>query len=40
MRDQDRLDGSSNYVNWKAMMSFLFDEYGLKLYIDNVVAVP
>ena len=40
LRDQDRLDGVSNYVIWKARMSFLIDEYGLKAYIDNVVAIP
>lgn len=38
--DQDRLDEASNYVIWKARMSFLLDEYGLKAYIDNVVVVP
>lgn len=40
MRDQDRLEGSSNYVIWKARMSLMLNEYGLKLYIDNVVVVP
>ena len=40
LRDQDMLDGASNYVIWKARMSFLLDEYGLKAYIDVVVAVP
>ena len=40
LRDQDRLEGASNYVIWKARMSFLLDEFGLKAYIDNVVAVP
>ena len=40
LRDQDRLDGSSNYVIWKARMSFLLDEHGLKAYINNLVAVP
>lgn len=40
LRDQDKLDGASNYVIWKARMSFLLDEFGLKMYIDVVVAVP
>jgi len=40
LRDQDRLDGASNYVIWKARMSFLLDEYGLKPYIDAVVSIP
>ena len=34
MRDQDRLDGASNYVIWK----FLLDEHALKTYINRVVA--
>lgn len=37
--DQDRLDGASNYVIRKARMSFLLDEYGLKPYIDAIVAI-
>ena len=40
LRDQDRVYGVSNFVIWKARMSFLLDEYGLKAYVDNVVAVP
>lgn len=40
LRYQDRLDGASDYVTWKARMSFLVDEYGLKTYIDVVVEVP
>ena len=40
LRDQDMLDGASNYVIWKARMSFLLNEYGLKAYIDAVVVVP
>ena len=39
LRDQDRLDGASNYAIWKARMSFLLDEHALKTYVDNVVAV-
>lgn len=40
LRDQDRLEVSSNYVISKAKMSFLLDEFGLEIYIDNVVEVP
>lgn len=40
LQDQDRLEGASNYVIWKARMSFLLDEHGLKVYINNLVAVP
>lgn len=40
LRDQDRLEGAFNYLIWKAMMSFLLIEYGLKAYVDNVVVVP
>ena len=40
LRDQDRLDGASNYVIWKATMSCLLDEHFLKVYVDNVVAEP
>jgi len=40
LREQDRLDVASNYSIWKARVSFLLDEYGLKAYIDNMVAVP
>jgi len=39
LRDQDRLDGASNYIIWKVRMSFLLDDFGLKTYIDAVVAV-
>ena len=40
LRDQYKLEGASNYVIWKAILSFLLDEHGLKSYVDNVVAVP
>lgn len=40
LRDQDRLDGASNYVIWKARISCFLDEHFLKVYIDNVVAKP
>lgn len=40
LRDQDQLDGASNYVIWKAMISCLLDEHDLKAYVDSVVVVP
>lgn len=40
LRDQDRLDGASNYVIWKARIPCLMDEHDLKMYDDSVVAVP
>jgi len=40
LRDQGRLDEASNYVIWKARMSFLLDEHALKTYVDSVVVVP
>lgn len=39
LRDQDRLEGSSNYVIWKERIQFLLDEYDLKTFVANVVAV-
>lgn len=39
LRDHDRLEDASNFVIWKVRMLFLLDEYGLKAYVDNVVAV-
>jgi len=40
LRDQDRLDGASNFVIWKARISCLLDEHNLKIYVDSVVAIP
>lgn len=40
LKDQDKLDGASNFVIWKARIYFLLDEHGLKTYADNVVAKP
>ena len=40
LRDQDRLEGASNYVIWKARISFLLDEHDLKTFIDSVEVVP
>ena len=38
--DHDKLDGTHNYVIWKARMSFLLDEHSLKTYVNSVVVVP
>lgn len=40
LRDQDQLDGASNYVIWKARISCLLDEHDLKMYVDSVIVVP
>ena len=40
MRDQDRLDGASNFGIWKARLSLLLEENGIKDYVTSVVAVP
>lgn len=40
LKDQDRLDGASNYAIWNSIMPFLLDEHGLKTYAENVVVVP
>lgn len=45
LRDQDWLEGASNYVIWKARISFLLDEHELKAFINSavdelVVAAP
>ena len=40
LSDQDQLEGASDYVIWKARISFLLDEHDLKTFIDNAVVVP
>ena len=40
LRDQDRLEGASNCVIWKARISFLLDEHDLKHFIDSAQAEP
>ena len=40
LRDQNRLEGASNYVIWKSRIEFLLDEHDLKALIDNAVAEP
>ena len=40
LRDQDRLDGASNFGVWKARISLLLEENGIKDYATSVVPVP
>lgn len=40
LRDQDRLDGASNYVIWKAKISYVLDKHDLKMSVNSVVVVP
>lgn len=40
LRDQDSLDGASNFSIWKAMMLFLLDEHGLKEFSTKIIVVP
>ena len=40
LRDQDQLEGASNYVIWKARISLLLDEHDLKHFLDSVQAEP
>ena len=40
LRDQDRLDGMSNYVIWKVKILSFLGEYGLKDHAEKVLVVP
>ena len=40
LRDQDRLDGVSNFVIWRARILSVLDEYDIKDHATNVLAVP
>ena len=40
LRGQEQLDGASNYVIWKARISFLLDEHGLKTFTDSTLDEP
>ena len=40
LRDQDRLDGVSNFVIWRARILTVLDEYGIKDHAKNVLVVP
>ena len=39
LRDQDRLDGASNYVIWKTRI-LVVEECDLEAYVKRVVVVP
>lgn len=39
LRDQDILDGASNFVNWKARILAILDKHHIKDYALKVVAV-
>ena len=39
LRDQDRLDGASNFVIWKAKILAVLDEHRIKDYALRTVAV-
>ena len=40
LRDQDRLEGASNYVIWKTRILVVLEEYDLEAYVKSVVVVP
>ena len=40
LRDQDRLDGASNFGVWKAKISLLLEENGIKDYATSGIVVP
>ena len=40
LRDQDRLDGASNFVIWKARILAVLDEHRIKDHALNTIVVP
>jgi len=40
LRVEDRLDGASNFLSWKARVTLAFKEYGLWELVDKVVVPP
>jgi len=40
LRDQDRLEGASNYVIWKTKILVVLEEYDIEAYVKSVLAVP
>ena len=40
LRDQDRLDGASKFVIWKAKILSVLDEHRIKFHVLNVVVAP
>ncbi len=39
LRDQDRLDGASNYVIWKTKILAVLEDNDLEAYINSVIAI-
>jgi len=39
LRDQDKLNGASNFGMWKVKMAFLLNEFGLKEYAENIIVM-
>ena len=40
LRDQDNLDGMSNFIIWRARILTVLDEYCIKDHAENVLVVP
>lgn len=40
LRDQYRLEGASNYIIWKARISFIIDKHNLKNFINSTFVEP
>lgn len=40
LRDQDRLDGVSNFVSWKEKILSVLDEHHIKHLVESIVVVP
>ena len=40
LRDQDRLDGVSNFIIWRARILAVLDEYDIKNHAENILAKP
>lgn len=40
LRDQDRLDGMSNFAIWKARILVVLEAYGIREHVESVLATP
>ena len=40
LRDQDRLNGMSNFIIWRAKILTVLDEYSIKDHAEKVLVVP
>jgi hypothetical protein len=40
IKSEDRLDGSSNFNNWKARVIVILEEHNIYHYVTTVVAEP